>query len=153
MQNNTDQTADLKDLVEQFTQHSDWEDRYRVLVKMGKAMGELGEEFKIDKYKIKGCQSQVWLVPELRDGKIIFRADSDAMLVKGIVALLVKAYSGLTPAEVLERKPDFLKEIGITEHLSMNRTNGLANMVKQIHMYGIAFKSLTEKGILNVPTT
>lgn len=146
------QNTDIKQIVERFTQHDDWEDRYRELVKMGRAMPELDERFKTDKYKIRGCQSQVWLVPELVDGKIVFRADSDAMLVKGIVALLVSAYSGREPGEILGLTPDFLKEIGITEHLSMNRTNGLANMVKQIHMYGIAFKSLTDKGVMNVPS-
>lgn len=147
------QNQKLKELIERFTQHADWEDRYRELVKLGRAMPELDESFKTDKYKIKGCQSQVWLVPELKDGKLLFKADSDAMLVKGIVALLVNAYSELEPSEVVAQKPDFLKEIGITEHLSMNRTNGLANMVKQIQMYGIAFKSLTEKGVMNVPPT
>lgn len=144
--------SNLEEIIGRFSQYNDWEDRYRELVKMGRALPELEEKFKAEKYKIKGCQSQVWLVPELRAGKLYFSADSDAMLVKGIIALLVEAYSGLNPEEVLERRPDFLKEIGITEHLSMNRTNGLANMVKQIHMYGIAFKSLTEKGVMDVPS-
>ena len=146
------QNSKIQELIELFTRHSDWEERYRELVKMGKALPELEESFKGEKYRIRGCQSQVWLVPELKDGKVIFRGDSDAMLVKGIVALLVNAYSGLSPDEILALKPDFLKEIGITEHLSMNRTNGLANMVKQIQMYGVAFKTLTEKGVLNVPS-
>lgn len=146
------QNSKIQDLIKLFTRHSDWEERYRELVKMGKALPELEESLKGEKYRIRGCQSQVWLVPELKDGKVLFRGDSDAMLVKGIVALLVNAYSGLSPDEILALKPDFLKEIGITEHLSMNRTNGLANMVKQIQMYGVAFKSLTEKGVLNVPS-
>ena len=94
----------------------------------------------------------MWLVPELKDGKVLFKADSDAVLVKGIVALLVEAYSGLTPEEITAQDTGFLKEIGITEHLSMNRTNGLANMVKQIKMYAMAFQSLVAKGINNVPT-
>lgn len=145
------QTTKITALVERFNQYSDWEDRYREMVKMGKAMPELDEKFKSEKYRVKGCQSQVWLVPELKDGKVFFMADSDAMLVKGIAALLVEAYSGLAPDEVCSQRPDFLKEIGITEHLSMNRTNGLANMVKQIQMYGIAYKSLTDKGVTNVP--
>lgn len=147
------QNNDLDQIIDLFARYSDWEDRYRQLIKMGKEMPPLGEELKTEKYKVKGCQSQVWLVPELKDGNIYFAADSDAAIVKGIVALLVRAYSGLSPEQILARKPDFLKEIGITEHLSMNRTNGLANMVKQIHMYAMAFKSLTDKGVKNVPTT
>lgn len=147
------QNKHIQEIVHRFTKHSDWEDRYRELIKMGKALPDLDDQFKTEKYQVKGCQSQVWLVPELKDGKVFFKADSDAMLVKGIVGILVAAYSGMEPGEIIAQKPDFLKEIGITEHLSMNRTNGLANMVKQIQMYGIAFKSLTEKGVLNVPTT
>ena len=92
------------------------------------------------------------LFESLINGKVLFKADSDAVLVKGIVALLVEAYSGLTPEEITAQDTGFLKEIGITEHLSMNRTNGLANMVKQIKMYAMAFQSLVAKGINNVPT-
>ncbi|MEX0798437.1 MAG: SufE family protein [Bacteriovoracaceae bacterium] len=142
----------IQDIKDRFERFSDWEDRYREVIKMGKALPDLNDQFKVEKYQVKGCQSQVWLVPELKDGKVFFKADSDAVLVKGIVGLLVAAYSGLEPDQITKLKPDFLKDIGITEHLSMNRTNGLANMVKQIQMYGIAFKSLTEKGVLNVPT-
>ncbi|MBC77619.1 MAG: Fe-S metabolism protein SufE [Halobacteriovoraceae bacterium] len=142
----------VEQIIERFNQYSDWEDRYRELIKTGKSLNELDESQKIDKFKVRGCQSQVWLVPELKDGKVLFKADSDAVLVKGIVALLVEAYSGLTPEEITSQDTGFLKEIGITEHLSMNRTNGLANMVKQIKMYAIAFQSLIAKGVTNVPT-
>lgn len=146
------ENTNIQEIVNRFNRYSDWEDRYRELMKTGKALPELEERFKIEKYQVKGCQSQVWLVPELKEGKVYFKADSDAVLVKGIVALLVEAYSGLSPDEISAQDTGFLKKIGITEHLSMNRTNGLANMVKQIKMYGIAFKSLTEKGVLNVPS-
>ena len=147
-----DQNKRVQEIVDRFNQFSDWEDRYRLLIKMGKQLPEMEERFKVEKYRVKGCQSQVWLVPELKEGNLLFKADSDAVLVKGIVALLVEAYSGLPPEQVATQKADFLKEIGITEHLSMNRTNGLANMVKQIQMYAIAFQSLTQKGVQNVPS-
>lgn len=142
----------VEQIIDRFNKYSDWEDRYRELIKTGKSLTDLDESQKIDKFKVRGCQSQVWLVPELKDGKVLFKADSDAVLVKGIVALLVEAYSGLTPEEITTQDTGFLKEIGITEHLSMNRTNGLANMVKQIKMYAMAFQSLVAKGINNVPT-
>lgn len=142
----------VEQIIDRFNKYSDWEDRYRELIKTGKSLTDLDESQKIDKFKVRGCQSQVWLVPELKDGKVLFKADSDAVLVKGIVALLVEAYSGLTPEEITAQDTGFLKEIGITEHLSMNRTNGVANMVKQIKMYAMAFQSLVAKGINNVPT-
>lgn len=143
----------IEQIVERFTRHSDWEDRYRELIKIARNLEPLDESFQTEKYRIKGCQSQVWLVPELREGKLHFKADSDATLVKGIAALLVEAFSGLTPEQVIENDADFLRQIGITQHLSMNRTNGLANMLKQIKMYGVAFKTLTEKGVENVAAT
>lgn len=151
MQGSSENNA-VEQIIDRFNKYSDWEDRYRELIKTGKSLTDLDESQKIDKFKVRGCQSQVWLVPELRDGKVLFKADSDAVLVKGIVALLVEAYSGLTPEEITAQDTGFLKEIGITEHLSMNRTNGLANMVKQIKMYAMAFQSLVAKGINNVPT-
>lgn len=129
----------LKGRLQQF---NDWEDRYKELIQLGRSLEPMSEEEHIERYKIKGCQSQVWLIPDFKDGKVFFRADSDAVLVKGIIALLVNVYSGATPDEILTNKPDFLKEVGITEHLSMNRTNGLASMMKQIQMYAVVFKSM-----------
>lgn len=129
-------------IKERFLQFNDWEDRYKELINFGKTLAVYPEEKREEKYKIKGCQSQVWLYPEYKGGKVYFYADSDAVLVKGIVALLVNVYSDLTPDEILSIRPDFLKEVGITEHLSMNRTNGLAAMMKQIQMYAVVFKSM-----------
>lgn len=129
----------IKARLQQFT---DWEDRYKELIQLGRALPSISDEQRDEKYKVKGCQSQVWLVPEFKDGKVFFHADSDAVLVKGIIALLVNVYSGATPDEILTNKPDFLKEVGITDHLSMNRTNGLASMMKQIQMYAVVFKSM-----------
>jgi len=136
----------MEDRVSQIKNHfltfSDWEDRYRELIHLGRDLAPYPEEKREEKYKVKGCQSQVWLFPEFKNGRVYFYADSDAILVKGIIGLLVKVYSDATPDEILSTKPDFLKEVGITEHLSMNRSNGLAAMMKQIQMYALVFKSL-----------
>jgi cysteine desulfuration protein SufE len=129
-------------ITQRFLQFNDWEDRYKELIQLGRSLGAYPEDKRDDKYKVKGCQSQVWLYPELRDGRVYFYGDSDAVLVKGIVALLLAVYSDATPDEILSTKPDFLKEVGITEHLSMNRSSGLAAMMKQIQMYAVVFKSM-----------
>ncbi|MBA2405336.1 MAG: SufE family protein [Bdellovibrionales bacterium] len=125
-----------------FLQHHDWEDRYKELIVLGKHLPAYPEEKREDKYKVKGCQSQVWLYPEFKEGRVYFHGDSDAILVKGIVGILTTVYSDATPDEILSTKPEFLAEVGITEHLSMNRSNGLAAMMKQIQMYAVVFKSM-----------
>lgn len=131
-----------RQIKSRFLQFSDWEDRYKELIHLGRALSPYPEDKREDKYKVKGCQSQVWLYPEFKDGRVYFHADSDAVLVKGIVGLLVQVYSDATPDEILNTKPDFLKEVGITEHLSMNRSSGLASMMKQIQMYALVFKTM-----------
>lgn len=132
-------------IKERFLQYNDWEDRYKELIQLGKSLDSYPEDKRDEKYKVKGCQSQVWLYPEVRNGRVYFYGDSDAVLVKGIVALLLNVYSDATPAEILATKPEFLKEVGITEHLSMNRSNGLAAMMKQIQMYALVLQT-TMKG-------
>jgi cysteine desulfuration protein SufE len=138
--------VEIKDRItqvkERFTRFSDWEDRYKELIHLGRELDSFPEDKREDKYKVKGCQSQVWLYPELREGRVYFYGDSDAVLVKGIIGLLINVYSNATPDEILAIKPDFLKEVGITEHLSMNRSNGLASMMKQMQMYALVFKSM-----------
>lgn len=129
-------------IKQRFLQFKDWEDRYKELIVLGKGLSAYPEDKREDKYKVKGCQSQVWLYPEFKEGKVYFHADSDALLVKGIVGILTSVYSDATPEEILSTKPDFLAEVGITEHLSMNRSNGLAAMMKQIQMYAVVFKSM-----------
>ena len=129
-------------IKERFLKFNDWEDRYKELIHLGRELSAYPEDKREEKYKVKGCQSQVWLYPEFKDGRVYFHADSDAVLVKGIVGLLVSVYSNATPDEILATKPDFLKEVGITEHLSMNRSNGLAAMMKQMQMYALVFKSM-----------
>lgn len=135
----------IGEIKESFSQAKDWEERYRLLMQMGKSLAPMDAEFEQEKYRIKGCQSQVWLYPKFDGDKVHFEASSDALLVKGIIALLVKVYSGESPEDILNSKSDFLKELGITDHLSMNRSNGLAAMVKQIQLYALAYKSLKER--------
>jgi cysteine desulfuration protein SufE len=135
----------ITQVKERFLRFDDWEDRYLELIQLGKALSIYPDEKREEKFKIKGCQSQVWLFSEFKEGKIHFFGDSDAVLVKGIIALLIQVYSGSTPDEILSTRPDFLKDVGITEHLSMNRSNGLAAMMKQIQMYAVVYKSM-EKG-------
>ncbi len=129
-------------LKERFKKISDWEDRYKELIELGKELAPMPAAGQQEKFKVKGCQSQVWLYPEFKNGRVFFYADSDALLVKGIVAMLVFVYSDSTPLEISQEKADFLKDLGITEHLSMNRTNGLASMLKQIQMYALVFQSM-----------
>ena len=139
-------------IVAEFTAFSGWEERYRHLINLGKALPELPEEHRIEANKVKGCQSQVWLVSELvktQDKAVInFLADSDASIVKGIVALLTKVYSGLTPDEILALKPDFIDEIGLRQHLSMSRANGLNSMLKQISLYAFAYQQKIKMGLV-----
>lgn len=142
----------INDIVAEFTAFEGWEDRYRHLISLGKSLPELPEQHRIDGNKVKGCQSQVWLVSELvkHEDKytITFLADSDASIVKGIVALLTKVYSGLSPEEILALKPDFIDEIGLRQHLSMSRANGLNSMLKQINLYAFAYQQKIKMGLV-----
>ena len=122
---------------------SDIRERFAYLIDLGKSEEELSDEQRTEDNRIKGCNSQLWLVPSLRDGKIYFAVDSDAAIPKGIAAILARVYSGMTPEGVLSLEPDFLKEAGIEQHLSMNRRNGLSNICKQINYYAIAYQALT----------
>ena len=137
--------ADIKDIqdeiIEEFTGFDDWLDRYQLLIDLGNEQEPLPEEYKTDNNLIEGCQSRVWLQADVVDGKVIFRAESDALIVKGIVALLIKVYSGHTPDEILASEPYFVEAIGLKEHLSPTRSNGLVAMIKQMRMYALAFKA------------
>jgi len=132
-------------LVKEFSELTEWEDKYALLIKMGRDLGELAPEIKIDKNKISGCQSQVWMNAKLEDGKMQIFGDSDAMIVKGLVALLIKVYSNQKPENILSSPPNFLNEIGIDKHLSPTRKNGLGAMLKQIQLFAVAFKALAKK--------
>lgn len=129
-----------QELIDDFAFLSDWEQKYEYIIDLGKELKGLPEEKKNEDILIKGCQSQVWLDAELRDGKIFFLADSDGILPKGIISLLVGVYSGHTAEEILEADFDFISKIGLQEFLSPSRANGLASMIKQIKFYAVAYQ-------------
>ena len=128
-------------IIEEFSDFEDWLDRYQLLIDLGGDQEPLPQEYKTDNNLIEGCQSRVWLQADLVDGKVQFRAESDALIVKGIVSLLIKVYSGHTPDEILEVEPYFVEAIGLKEHLSPTRSNGLLAMIKQMKMYALAFNA------------
>ena len=129
-----------QELIDDFAILSDWEQKYEYIIDLGKELKGLPEEKKKEDILIKGCQSQVWLDAELRDGKIFFLADSDGILPKGIISLLVGVYSGHTAEEILAADFDFISKIGLQEFLSPSRANGLASMIKQIKFYAVAYQ-------------
>ncbi len=131
-------------IVKEFENYTDWEDKYAHLIELGKKLNDFPEKFRTDKNKIEGCQSQVWFNAEFKDGKIYLYADSDSTIVKGLTSLLVNVYSGHTPAEILSSPPDFIHKIGIDNHLSPTRKNGLGAMLKQIQLYAVAFNALNK---------
>ncbi len=128
-------------IIEEFSDFEDWLDRYQLLIDLGNEQEPLPEEYKTDNNLIEGCQSRVWLQADFVDGKVLFRAESDALIVKGIVSLLIKVYSEHTPDEILESEPYFVEAIGLKEHLSPTRSNGLVAMIKQMRLYALAFKA------------
>lgn len=132
-------------IIEEFSDFEDWLDRYQLLIDLGNEQEPLPEEYKTDNNLIEGCQSRVWLQADFVDGKVLFRAESDALIVKGIVSLLIKVYSGHTPDEILESEPYFVEAIGLKEHLSPTRSNGLVAMIKQMRLYALAFKAKMER--------
>ena len=129
------------EVIAEFSDFDDWMDRYQLLIDLGNEQQPLDEKYKTDQNLIEGCQSRVWLQADEQDGKIIFQAESDALIVKGIIALLIKVLSGHTPDEILEADLYFIPQIGLQEHLSPTRSNGLLSMVKQMRMYALAFKA------------
>lgn len=141
---NSDMTInELQDeVVAEFSDFDDWMDRYQLLIDLGSEQPPLEERYKTDQNLIEGCQSRVWLHAEETEGKVVFQAESDALIVKGIIALLIKVLSGHTPEEILEADLYFIDKIGLKEHLSPTRSNGLLAMVKQMRMYALAFKAM-----------
>ncbi|MBE6302551.1 MAG: SufE family protein [Bacteroidales bacterium] len=131
-----------EEIIEEFSSFDDWMDRYQLLIDLGSEQPPLDEKYKSDSNLIEGCQSRVWLQADLMpDGTVRFLAESDALIVKGIVSLLVKVYSGHTPDDILANEPYFVEAIGLKEHLSPTRSNGLVAMIKQMRMYALAFKT------------
>ena len=129
------------EVIEEFSDFDDWMDKYQLLIDLGNEQEPLAPEYKNDQNLIDGCQSRVWLQANLVDGKVEFQAESDALIVKGIIALLIKVVSGHTPDEILENELYFIEAIGLKDHLSPTRSNGLLAMVKQMRMYALAFKA------------
>lgn len=129
------------EIIEEFNGFDDWMDKYQLLIDLGNEQEELDAKYKTDDNLIDGCQSRVWLQADLVDRKIIFQAESDALIVKGIISLLIKVVSGHTPDEILDSDLYFIEKIGLKEHLSPTRSNGLLAMVKQMRMYALAFKA------------
>ena len=130
-----------EEIIDEFSIFDDWMDKYQLLIDMGNALPALDEAYKTDQNLIEGCQSRVWLHACYADGLITYQAESDAIIVKGIVSLLVRVLSGHTPDEILDADLRFIEEIGLTEHLSPTRSNGLVAMVKQMRLYALAFKT------------
>ncbi len=130
-------------IVKEFEELETWEEKYTKIIKLGRELPPMAEELKTEKNKIEGCQSQVWMHAELKDGKMIIIADSDAMIVKGLIALLIKIYSDHEPSEIISSPPEFLQKIGIDKHLSPTRKNGLGAMLKQIQLYAVTFNALS----------
>ncbi|WP_395060320.1 SufE family protein [Flavobacterium sp.] len=130
-----------EEIVDEFSMFDDWMQRYEYIIDLGKNLPLIKEEFKTDGNIIKGCQSKVWLQGEQYDDKIVFTADSDAILTKGIIAILIRTFSNQTASEILEADMNFIDEIGLKEHLSPTRANGLVSMIKQIKMYALAFQA------------
>jgi len=130
-----------QDLIEEFSLFEDWMQKYEYMIELGKSLPIIDASLKTDDRLIKGCQSKVWLQAELKKDKIAFTADSDAIITKGIVAILIRVFSNQTPEAILEANTDFIDEIGLKEHLSPTRANGLAAMIKQMKLYALAYQA------------
>ncbi|GLB53915.1 Fe-S metabolism protein SufE [Neptunitalea chrysea] len=129
------------DIVDEFSMFDDWMQRYEYMIELGKSLPLINEQYKTDDNLIKGCQSKVWVHATLENDKIIFTADSDAIITKGIIAILIRAFSNQKPKDIIEANTNFIDEIGLKEHLSPTRANGLVSMIKQLKMYAIAYQT------------
>ncbi len=130
-----------EEIVAEFSLFDDWMQRYEYMIELGKSLPKIEEQYKTDDHLIKGCQSKVWVHAELRDGKLVFTADSDAIITKGIIAILIRAFSNQKPADIIAAKTDFIDQIGLKEHLSPTRANGLVSMIKQLKLYAVAYET------------
>ncbi len=129
-----------KEIVEEFALFDSWDDKYEYIIDLGKKLPPLEEEFKKDENKVRGCQSTVWLVADYNNGRVFYKAESDAVIVKGLISMLIRVLSGHTPDEIINAKLDFIREIGMTTHLAQTRSNGLLAMVKQMKNFALAYK-------------
>ena len=133
---------DIQDeIIDEFSMFEDWEERYQYMIDLGKDLPLIAEPYKIDENLIKGCQSKVWVHAEMMNDKVVFTADSDAIITKGIIAILIRVFSNQHPKAIIESNSDFIDKIGLKEHLSPTRANGLVSMIKQLKMYAIAYQT------------
>ena len=130
-----------KEIIEEFSLFDDWTQRYEYMIDLGKSLPLIDEKYKNDKFIIKGCQSKVWVNAELENKVIKFTADSDAIITKGIIAILIRVFSNQWPKDIIKANTDFIDQLGLKEHLSPTRANGLVSMIKQIKMYALAFQT------------
>ena len=128
------------EIVEEFALFDSWDDKYEYIIDLGKKLPPLEDQHKIDINKVKGCQSTVWLVSEFRDGKVYYKAESDAIIVKGLISMLIRVLSGHSADEIIDTKLDFINRIGMTTHLAQTRSNGLLAMVRQMKDFALAYK-------------
>ncbi|HEY9342456.1 MAG TPA: SufE family protein [Hanamia sp.] len=143
MNNNRTIEETQEDIIEDFSLFDDWEGKYEYLIDLGKKLQPLDDQYKLEENIIKGCQSTVWLVSEFKNGKVFFKADSDAIIVKGLVSMLIQVFSGHMPDEILSANLHFIKEIGMMSHLAQTRSNGLLAMIKQMKNYALAYQSIS----------
>ena len=129
-----------KEIVEVFSLFGSWDDKYEYIIDLGKKLQPLEAEHKRDENRVRGCQSTVWLVADYKDGKVLYKADSDAVIVKGLISMLIRVLSGHKPDEIVSAKLNFINEIGMTSHLAQTRSNGLLAMVKQMKNYALVYK-------------
>ena len=129
-----------QEIVEEFSLFDSWDDKYEYIIDLGKKLAPLEEEYKMDENKVRGCQSTVWLVADYRDGKVFYKAESDAVIVKGLISMLIRVLSGQSPNQIIDARLNFINEIGMTTHLAQTRANGLLSMVKQMKNFALAYK-------------
>lgn len=134
-----------QDITNEFSLYDDWMDKYALIIEYGNALQAIDDKYKTPDNIIEGCQSRVWLQTDYRDGKLWFQAESDAIIVKGLLALVLRVFNGRSPEEIIHADLHFMKEIGLTDHLSPTRSNGLLSVIKQIRFYAIAYKAKAEK--------
>ena len=132
-------TQAQQEIIEEFALFDDWMDKYEHLIGLGKSLPLISDQYKTDEFLIKGCQSKVWLRADQKEGRVYYSADSDAIITKGIVSVLIRAFSGLSAQDIAKAPTDFVKEIGLSDHLSPTRANGLVSMIKQMKLYATAF--------------
>ena len=142
----TDNNGQMQDteaaIIEDFSFLDTWEEKYEYIIELGKKLPVLEEKYKVEENMIKGCQSAVWLIADYRDGRVFFKADSDAVIVKGLVSMLIRVLSGHTPDQIIHAKLDFIEQIGMMTHLAQTRSNGLLAMIRQMKNYALVYKTI-----------